>query len=356
MLKYIIGYCLIFYTVVFGKNVFASCDLSITGLTANQVVILDATTIQSNTVTKAINFNVENSGSSDCYYFVTINEGVSGDFNYNRRAKITFPLFGMFQSSNSDVISYQLYSQSVTSSNIIKSLNHATFNQNVLGPNHIQAGQTLSDSFLLHVPLQTLPSITAESYTDDLVFTLYQHPNTHVDLVNDCPTCLEESQQNLNFQFNITEYVTISFGSRYNSNTGYALLDFDELETNEQQSFEVYVGGRTGSGSSCSVKISSENGSKLAHENNDGISKIFNEINYQVHALSRLGAPNVSPSIDLSNSNTQVTLATSSVPFLCGNNNMGVMAVEVFVTIGDVNKKQSGIYRDTLTIEVTIGL
>ena len=201
-----------------------------------------------------------------------------------------------------------------------------------------------------------MPSIIAESYSDDVVLTLYKHSNSSIDLAGDCPTCTEVSNHSINIQFEITDYVTISFGNKYNPNSGYALLDFGDLESNEQQSFELYVGGRTGGGTACSMSIRSDNGSKLVHEDVDGTPQSFEQVDYSVQAVGSLGAHNVSSSIDISTPNSPVTLANSSVPFLCGNNNMGVMGVDVNVTIGDVNKKRSGTYRDTITIEVTIGL
>lgn len=341
--------------IVLSNEAQATCNLSISGLSPNQLEILDAADMNSSTKTKTVTFNINNSGTSDCYYFMTIDEGVSGDINYDRIAKITYPLPSMFQPANTDSITYQLYSQSVTASNIVKTLNHAVFQQNVLGPRQIQAGQTLSESFLIHVPLQILPSIIAESYSDDVVLRLYEHPNSSIDFVNDCPTCTEVSNQPINIQFEITEYVTISLGNKYNPNSGYAMLDFGELESNEQQSFEVYVGGRTGGGNACTVSIHSENGSKLVHENVSGAPQSYDQVDYSVQAVGSLGAPNVSSSIDLSTPNTPVNLATSSSALLCGNNNMGVMGVDVNVIIGDVNKKRSGIYRDTITIDVTIG-
>jgi len=330
--------------------------LSFGGLATNQIIVVNAETINSNSQTRTINFNVENSGNSDCYYFITINEGVTGDINYNRQAQITHALPAIFQQADQDTISYQLYSQSVTASNIVKTLNHAVFSQNVLGPFHIRAGQSLSESFLIHIPTQTLPNLIAESYEDDVRLTLYQSPNALIDFVNDCPTCTEESQHPLNIQFEVMDYVTLSIGDSYNPSMRQALLDFGELQSNKQQSFEVYVGGRSGSGSTCAITIRSENGSKLLREDVVGSLQDNYEVGYLVHAQGDMGSPTIASNIDLSNPNIPVKLATSSVPFLCGNNSKGVMIVKVYITIGDIEKKLSGVYRDTLTVEVTIGL
>ena len=346
----------IFITLLFSRSSFADCQLSLNGIATNPYVVVDAESIDRSTITKTVNFNVENSSSSDCYYFITMDEGGAGNISYNRQAYITHALPAMFQSSNSDRISYQLYSQSVMSTDIVKSLNHAVFQQNVLGPRLIRAGQTLTESFLIHVPAQPLPNLIAESYQDDITLTLYQNPTAAIDFVNDCPTCIEEKQQVLNIQFGITNYVSLSIGNNYNPNANTKLLDFGKLESNKEESFEVFVGGRTGSGSACSVTIRSENGSKLVLEDLEQAPTEDEQIRYTVRAQADIGSPIVASNINISAPNMPVNLATSSTPFLCGDNNKGIMGVEVYVIIGDVEQKTAGIYRDTIIIEATIGL
>ena len=342
--------------MLYGNQAAAECNLSFSGLTANQTIEVNAASINTTTVSKTINFNVDNSGSLDCYYFITIDEGVSGDINYNRWAKITHALPALFQRANNDAISYQLYSQTIIPSNIVKTLNHAVFDQNVLGPFQIRAGQTVSESFLINVPTQSLPNLIAESYQDDVTLTLYKNPNASIDLINDCPTCTEESRQPLNLQFRLTDYVTLSIGDTYDPYSRQGLLDFGELETSQQQSFSVYVGGRTGSGNACSVTISSLNGSKLVRDDVFGTQQSHDEISYTVTAQPGLGGAIVPATIDLSAPNTAVKLATASQSLICGNNSSGVMAVDVSVTIGSVDNKVSGTYRDTITVVATIGL
>lgn len=357
MLRLIIQTCALFLAVsLFSSNAFAECSLSLQNLPSKYFFSVDAETINTLSLTKTISFTVENSGASECYYFVAIDGGGSRDLAYNRQASITYALPAIFQHANSDSFSYQLYSKAVTTSNIIKSLDDATFEQNVLGPRHIKAGEIVLESFVVHVPRQTLPNLIAESYDDNLMLTLYQNPNASIDFINDCPTCSIANQQSFNIQFGITEYVTLSIGSAYNPNTKQALLDFGELESNKQRSFEVYVGGRSGSGSTCSVTISSENGSKLILKDRRKSPQNFDKIDYTVYVQSEMGNPVIPNNIDLSAPNVPVLLATSSESFLCGNNNQGVMAVDVIITIGEVERKTSGIYRDTLTIEAKIGL
>ena len=356
MIRSVIHAALIFFSLFFSQIAYADCRLSFQGLSTNQFLLVNAETIQTDSMSKYLSFMVENRGNSDCYYFVTIDEGGSGDISYHRQAKITHNLPSVFQQANSDFISYQLYSQTLAESDIIKTLDHAVFVHNVLGPRQIRAGQTLSESFLIHVPAQTLPTLIAESYADDLMLTLYQNLDGSIDLVNDCPTCVEVSQHPLNIQFGMTDYVTLSIGSSYNLKKKQAVLDFGELQTNKEQSFEVYVGGRSGSGSTCSVTIRSENGSKLVRRDIVGKPKINDEVQYSVHAQSEMGSPVVSSNIDLSTPGKPAILAVSSEPFLCGSNTQGMMGIDVYITIGEVEKQISGVYRDTLIVEVTIGL
>ena len=360
MKQWIIQCLLVLWGLCWTADVQAVCSLSFNSLNPSQSLTVDVSTIGTTALSQVVNFNVENTGTSDCYYFVTIDEGVSGDVNFNRFAKITHALPTMFQQVDSDLISYQLYSQAAVTSNIVKTLDEAMFDQNVLGPLFIQAGQTLNESFLIQVPSQTLPNLIAESYEDDVTLTLYQHSTATVDFVNDCPTCIQEDQEPVNIQFAMTEFTSLSLGDGYDPDAKLSYLDFEELTANEQDSFEVYVGGRSAAGSACSVTISSEHGSKLVHETIDfDVANPPNDtytVDYTVSATAGIGNPTMAASIDLSTPNTPVNLATSSVPFLCGNNNESVMSMEVFITIGTVNPKVAGTYTDTLTIEATIGL
>ena len=361
MFRYSLYCYIILCTFLYSQTAFAECHVVFRGFPTNQSIVVDAQTIGSVPLTKTVNFNVENVGDSACYYFVTIDAGVSGDIQYHRLAKITHALPAMFQYANSDTISYQLYSEYVTDSNVVTELNRPTTVENVLGVRQIQPGQMVTDSFLVYVPAQILPNLIAESYDDDLILTLYKSPNPLLNFIHDCPTCVEESHHPLNVKFNIMDYVTLSLGNSYNPYSQQAFLDFGELETHEEQSFEMYVGGRSGTSSVCSATIRSENGSKLVRKDVTrkdvgSLQKNKDEVPYIVRAQSAMGDPIVSGVIDLSIPNHPVQLATSSVPFVCGNNNTGVMGIEVFITIGETEKKNSGIYRDTLTVEVMIGL
>ena len=356
MRHFILQICTFLGMFLCSTNVFAKCDLFFRGVNTNQSIVVDADTIHKMAQTKMLSFNVENTGTSDCYYFVTMNEGMSGDILYNRQAKITHALPVVFHQANNESILYQLYSHSVIDSNIIKSLDQAMFVQNVVGVRKINAGQTMTESFLLHVPAQRLPNLIAESYDDDVVLTLYQSPDDLIDFANDCPLCFEEDNISLNLQFPITDYVTLSLGRGYNPNTHQSFLDFGELESNEKESFSIYVGGRSGSGNACSVTIRSEKGSKLVRKDVVGEATINDEVYYTVQAEPEMGDPLVSTNIDVSIPLKPVILATASEPFICGTNAQGMMGINVFITIGDVDGKTTGIYHDTITVEAMIGL
>ena len=142
------------YILLNSSNAFATCNLQIAGLATTQTVQVDADTIGATAVTVSVNFTVQNTGSSSCYYFLTMDEGGVGVHEYNRYANITHALPDVYGQANSDLISYQIYSQSVAANNIVKTLDDA---QNVLGSQQILAGQTLNESFTIHVPNQNLP-------------------------------------------------------------------------------------------------------------------------------------------------------------------------------------------------------
>ena len=356
MRHYILQICTFLCTFLYSTNLFAKCDLAFRGINTNQSIVVDADTIHKMGQTKMLSFNVQNMGTSDCYYFATISEGGSGDILYHRQAKITHALPVVFNQANTETIFYQLYSRSVINSNIIKSLDQARFVQNVVGGRKINAGQTITESFLVHVPAQRLPNLIAESYEDNVILTLYQSPDALIDFSHDCPSCTEEDYIPLNLQFPITDYVTLSLGWGYNPNTRQAFLDFGELESNQNESFSIYVGGRSGSGSTCSVTISSQYGSRLVRKDIVGIPKRSDEVYYTVQAQSEMGNPLVSKDIDISTPLKPVILATANDPFICGNNAQGMMGINVFVTIGDVDGKNSGIYHDTIIVEAKIGL
>lgn len=359
MLRFIVQLCVCICLLMSSSTAFGVCNLQVTGLSSTQNVVLDADTIGTTDETTTVNFTVQNTGTSACYYFLTMDEGGAGVHEYNRYANITHALPDLFRQANSEIITYQVYSQAVTANDIVKTLDHAQVAQNVLGPQQILAGQTLSESFIIHVPAQPLPDLVAESYADVVTLTMYQNPTAFIDFANDCPTCTEVSDQPLVFQFEITDFATLAIGDQYNTATSQAAtLDFGMLYTDKQDYFSVYVGGRTGSGSVCTVTMSSANGSKLVRQDIRGTPQAHDMIDYTVSATGTLGGPNVAATIDLSAANTPVNLATSSVPFVCGNNNQGVMGVDVTVTIGTVDTTTlfGGTFQDTITIEATIGL
>ena len=351
--------CILICMLLYTHDAVAVCNLQVTGLSSTQNVVLDADTIGTTDVTATINFTVQNTGSSSCYYFLTMDEGGAAVHEYNRYANITHALPSLFRQANSEIILYQLYSQAITANDIVKTLDHAQVPQNVVGPQQILAGQTLAESFIIHVPAQALPDLVAESYADVVTLTLYENPNAVIDFANDCPTCTEVSDQPIVFQFEITDFATLAIGDQYNTSTSQAAtLDFGVLYTNKEEYFSVYVGGRTGSGSVCTVTMSSANGSKLVRQDISGTPQAHDMIDYTVSATGTLGGPNVAATIDLSTANTPVNLATSSVPFVCGNNDQGVMGVDVKVTIGTVDTTTlfGGTFQDVITIEATIGL
>lgn len=355
-MRYCVQMLLLVGLLCWNLDAHAKCNLSITGLSNQQRSVIDADTIHQSAVTKTVNFMVENRGTTGCYYFLTIDPGVAGDINFQRRANITHALPAVFQQANREYISYQLYSEAVTDNTVITTLDQAMFNQNVLGPRYIRPRESLSDRFLIHVPAQALPNLVAESYADEVSLTLYQHPEPLIDFAGDCPNCTEEAQRTLNLQFDVTDYVTLSIGDGYNPNRRTGLLDFGELESGAEDSFVVYAGGRTNSGTACSVTISSEQGSKMVRKNVVGKVGALDVIPYSLVANGGLGSPTVAGNIDVSTPNAAVPLATSSTPFICGNNPQGMMSIDVDVKIGDVEGKNAGVYQDTLTVEVMIGL
>ena len=87
-----------------------------------------------------------------------------------------------------------------------------------------------------------------------------------------------------------------------------------------------------------------------------GTQQSHDEISYSVTAQAGLGGAIVPATIDLSTPNAAVKLATASQALICGTNSSEVMSVEVSVTIGSVDNKVSGSYRDTITVVATIGL
>ena len=357
MFRIIVQFCLLLFMLLISPNAFATCNLQVAGLATTQTVQIDADTIGATAVTVTVNFTVQNTGSSSCYYFLTMDEGGVGVHEYNRYANITHSFPDLYGQANSDLISYQVYSQSVAANNIVKTLDDAQAAQNVLGSQQILAGQTLNESFTIHVPNQNLPDIIAEGYADGVIMTLYQNPNAVIDFANDCPTCTEVSSRNVQFEFQVTDFATLVIGDQYDIPNSQAMLDFGVLRTNQEDYFTVFVGGRASSGT-CTVTISSANGSKLIRQDISGSPQSHDEIPYTVAAAATIGGPNVSASIDLSTANSAVSLATSSVPFVCGNNNQGVMGMDVTVTIGtvDTTTLYGGTFQDTITIEAIVGL
>ena len=123
--------------------------------------------------------------------------------------------------------------------------------------------------------------------------TLYQNPNAVIDFANDCPTCTEVSTRPVQIDFQVTDFATLVIGEQYDIPNSQAMLDFGVLRTNQTDYFTVFVGGRASSGT-CSVTISSANGSKLIRQGITGTPQSHDEIPYTVSAAATIGGPNVS--------------------------------------------------------------
>ena len=129
-----------------------------------------------------------------------------------------------------------------------------------------------------------------------VIMTLYQNPNAVIDFANDCPTCTEVSSRNLQFEFQVTDFATLVIGDQYDISNSQAMLDFGVLRTNQEDYFTVFVGGRASSGT-CTVTISSANGSKMIRQGISGAPQSHDEIPYTVSAAATAGTSSfLSPS------------------------------------------------------------
>ena len=106
MFRVVIQICVVVLLWFLSPNAFATCNLQVAGLATTQTVQIDADTIGATAVTATVNFTVQNTGSSSCYYFLTMDEGGVGVNEYNRYANITHVLPDLYGQANSDLISY----------------------------------------------------------------------------------------------------------------------------------------------------------------------------------------------------------------------------------------------------------
>ena len=88
----------------------------------------------------------------------------------------------------------------------------------------------------------------------------------------------------------MTDFATLMIGDQYDIPNSQAMLDFGVLQTNQSDYFTVFVGGRASSGT-CTVTISSANGSKLIRQEISGAPQSRDEIPYTVSAVATIGGP-----------------------------------------------------------------
>ena len=378
MLRVVIQFCILLSVLLISFDAFAACNLQVVGVPTTQTIQVDSEAIGTTDLTVQISFNVQNTGTSSCYYFFTLDGYTPTTSDYNRYAVITNPFASnaLYLQANKQTLHYQVYSQAVTTTNnVVTTLNDAQTAQNVLGAQEILSGQTLPVSFHINVPVvlpdgsENRPDLIAESYDDTIQLILYSNPDASIDFMNDCPTCTEVLDRAILLDFEMTDYATLVIGdavfSQFNApSNSEVVLDFGGLSSNESESFAVYVGGRASSGA-CTVTMSSANGSQLIREAFSpnwpapAITPSTDIVSYTVSAVGTMGSPTVSSTIDLSTPGAKVTVATSNrFNNLCGDNSQGIMGIDVTITIGTVDTSTlvGGRFKDTITIEAIIGL
>ena len=301
---------IIFFLIFNLQTVWADCDYN---LEAPSIVYRTSET--NPTIQSTVSINRRNSQSSNCStYFLAFTSSLLG--NYNRYARNTM---------NGGKIYYNLYKFS-NSTGILKGVS------DISSPDETFSGiigKNQTNTYSYYMSLSPLGNIAPHAgvYYDDVKIEAYTGTYT-----NKGPY---ENHRNLNIYIVVPKFTSLSLvdtGGSYDPGRTFKTLDFGELTTGKELSFDTRVVSNAG----YRLKISSANNGKLSR--NRSFDR-HSSIHYRFYANGNL--------INLDDSsNSPVTIATGS-----GVTSADGAKIPIRVLIGKVdNSKSPGVYQDYITL------
>ena len=257
------------------------------------------------------------SNSSSCNnFFLAFTWGWSN--NYNRRA---------MNLSNGQLIYYNLY-KNANSTNVLRGPNDITSNNDILhGTIAKNETKTLTYYFTL-APINAGQPPFAGTYFDNVQVQAYSGTYNNINGY--------EGLANLYIYINVSKFTSLSLvdtGAVYDPAMTSKLLDFGELQENEELGFDVRVVSNAG----YILKVSSANNGLLKRTDGTGVKS---QINYDFYA-------NGTKRTLTSSASSPVTIASAT-----GRTAAGGAKVPVRVVIKSVLDKDPGTYQDYVTLSV----
>ncbi len=304
-----------FALVIFflSSKTFAACGYSLSA----PAIIYTASDINPRT-SYPVTLSRTNTGGSSCKNF-TIGFSKGGANSYNRRA--TNSLVGA-------TLAYNLY-KTATSTSSLRLLTDASSNAQLLSGTIAKNSSTPLNYYFALGSIGSVATVRAGIYQD--LITLEARSGTYLDDKG------PEASQTLPISIIIPKIASLSLvntGGVYDSASTSKTLDFGELATNEELSFDVIVLSNAG----YQLSVSSANNQIMKLSGSS--SSTDTQINYNFYANSILK-----------------NLATSATSAVLLSNGTGVTPaqgarVPIKVVIQSVDDKVEGVYQDYLTFTV----
>ncbi len=299
--------------MMFSSLVSAACDYDLTVPTFSYSVG-EYNPVVSGTVRVTRN----QSTSAACNnFFLAFTKGWAGSYTrrgYNISTWIGFLYYNLYKNSNATGVLKEV--------NDITSVNEVLFSSIARGETKDMTYYFSLSSFDISNPP------TAGTYYDVIQVQIYSGTYTNINSY--------EGYRDLYMYLNVPKYTSLAFantGGGYDPNQTFKLLDFGELEENEQMSFDVRIVGNSG----YILKVSSDNNGVLKRVGGSGTKS---EIAYDFYAN------NTKKSLS-SSAGSPVTLASG-----VGKTPAGGAQVPIKVVIKSVDDKDPGTYQDYLTLSV----
>lgn len=255
-----------------------------------------------------INISLQQGNIRNCnQYFITFSKG--GANSYDRKLSHTY----------SGNLLYNIYSDA-NATKVLKSKNDISTSSDYLS-GKFKRGQAQSIFYAkLLTPNNTnAPLIRGGQYQDTVVVSLYDNRPNKSHSLQSSKTYIIQT-----FVPKIVDISLVDVGAPFDINDTSQTLDFGELTTGEEKSFDLRVQANAG----YAIFFDSQNRGKMKNESGD-------TINYTMK-------------VDSTNKN--LSSASNTAASGTGVTPIGGKAHRVTVTIGNVNEKKYGQYTDYITV------
>lgn len=294
--------------IFFSHQLMALCNFNLTSNAINETVSnINLDTVQTLTISRPNGTSY--STCSNAYFFFS--KGQAGQ--YNRKAINSF----------NEVVNYNLYKNSGQFGLLKDYMDFNSVNDYITATMQ-NPNVSVQSQFYFYLPASTLAATRSGIYTDNIQLNVFRGSNNS-------QWGYFEFTRNIPIIINVPKSINISLvnsGSPIDLNSTFKNLDFGDLETNEEMSFDMMIASNAG----FKISFSSLNNGSLKNTIN------ANTISYSLKVQGN--------SVNLQNSSTvPVQVASGS-----GVTGAAGARLPVSVKIGTVNDSLWGDYQDYITI------